>query len=113
MTPCFIREIGGSCAGTMQPISFYSAAAAAARGGLSLQAGALCLCCARLTCRRKRGIARRLNAGWHSDDRLLCLGRTLLRLLPPLRATWALKGGHTGGDADHRLQCQGGAVWSD
>jgi hypothetical protein len=42
---------------------------------------------ARLTCRRKKGIARRLNAGWHRGDRLLCLDWTLLRLFPPLRAT--------------------------
>ena len=40
----------------------------------------------------KRGITRRLKAGWHRGDRLLCLDWTLLRLLPTLRATWALKG---------------------
>ncbi|WP_404294826.1 hypothetical protein ACD578_26385 (plasmid) [Microvirga sp. RSM25] len=39
-----------------------------------------------------RGITRRLKAGWHRGDRLLCLDWTLLRLFPPLRATWALKG---------------------
>jgi hypothetical protein len=37
-------------------------------------------------------LIRRLKAGWHSGDRLLCLDWTLLRLFPPLRATWALKG---------------------
>jgi hypothetical protein len=39
-----------------------------------------------------RGITRRLKAGWRRGDRLLCLDWTLLRLFPPLRATWALKG---------------------
>jgi transposase len=33
-----------------------------------------------------------LKRGWHTGDRLLCLEGTLLRLFPPLRATWALKG---------------------
>ncbi|HEU4379996.1 MAG TPA: transposase [Hyphomicrobiaceae bacterium] len=33
-----------------------------------------------------------MKAGWHGNDRLLCLDWTLLRLFPPLRATWALKG---------------------
>jgi transposase InsO family protein len=33
-----------------------------------------------------------LKAGWQRGDRLLCLDWTLLRLFPPLRATWALKG---------------------
>jgi DDE superfamily endonuclease len=37
-------------------------------------------------------LIRRLKAGWHRGDRLLCLDWTLLRLFPPLRATWALKG---------------------
>ena len=68
-------------------------AAAAARGGLSLEAPALCLCRARGSSgAEKGGIIRRLKAGWHGDDRLLCLDWTLLRLFPPLRATWALKG---------------------
>ncbi len=40
----------------------------------------------------KGGLIRRLKAGWHRGDRLLCLDWTLLRLFPPLRATWALKG---------------------
>ncbi|WP_052600742.1 transposase [Microvirga lotononidis] len=40
----------------------------------------------------KGGLIRRLKAGWHGGDRLLCLDGTLLRLFPPLRATWALKG---------------------
>ena len=35
---------------------------------------------------------RRLKAGWQRGDGLLCLDWTLLRLFPPLRATWALKG---------------------
>ena len=33
-----------------------------------------------------------MKRGWHTGDRLLCLEGTLLRLFPPLRATWALKG---------------------
>ena len=68
-------------------------AAAAARGRLSLEAPALCLCRARGSSgAEKGGITRRLKAGWHRGDRLLCLDWTLLRLFPPLRATWALKG---------------------
>jgi DDE superfamily endonuclease len=45
-----------------------------------------------LICRRKRGLIRRLKVGWQRGDRLLCLDWTLLRLFPPLRATWALQG---------------------
>ena len=68
-------------------------AAPAARGGLSLEAPALRLCRARGSSgAEKGGITRRLKAGWHRGDRLLCLDWTLLRLFPPLRATWALKG---------------------
>jgi transposase len=37
-------------------------------------------------------VIRRLKAGWQKGDGLLCLDWTLLRLFPPLRATWALKG---------------------
>jgi transposase len=37
-------------------------------------------------------VIRRLKAGWQRGDGLLCLDWTLLRLFPPLRATWALKG---------------------
>jgi transposase len=33
-----------------------------------------------------------LKAGWRTGDVLLCLDWTLLRLSPPLRATWALAG---------------------
>ena len=49
---------------------------------------------AHLICRRKRGVIRRLKAGGQRGDGLLllCLDWTLLRLFPPLRATWALKG---------------------
>ena len=35
---------------------------------------------------------RRLKASWQRGDGLLCLDWTLLRLFPPLRATWALRG---------------------
>ena len=35
---------------------------------------------------------RRLRAGWRAGDALLCADWTLLRLFPPLRAAWALKG---------------------
>jgi transposase len=37
-------------------------------------------------------LIRRLKAGWRTGDALLCIDWTLLRLFPPLRATWALKG---------------------
>ena len=40
----------------------------------------------------KRGLVRRLKARWRPGDVLLCIDWTLLRLFPPLRATWALKG---------------------
>jgi len=33
-----------------------------------------------------------LRAGWRAGDVLLCVDWTLLRLFPPLRAAWALKG---------------------
>jgi transposase len=33
-----------------------------------------------------------LRAGWHAGDVLLCCDWTLLRLFPPLRAAWAVKG---------------------
>ena len=35
---------------------------------------------------------RRLRAGWRAGDVLLCGDWTLLRLFPPLRAAWALRG---------------------
>ena len=35
---------------------------------------------------------RRLKGRWRTGDVLLCTDWTLLRLFPPLRATWALKG---------------------
>ena len=35
---------------------------------------------------------RRLKSGWQPGDVLLCIDWTLLRLFPPLRAAWALKG---------------------
>lgn len=38
---------------------------------------------------------RRLKRGWQAGDALLCTDWTLLRLFPPLRATWA----HTGTQA--------------
>jgi hypothetical protein len=58
-----------------------------------LEAAALCRCppC-RSSGSEKRGLVRRLKAGWQTGDALLCLDWTLLRLFPPLRATWALKG---------------------
>jgi transposase len=37
-------------------------------------------------------LVRHLKAGWQAGDMLLCLDWTLLRLFPPLRATWALAG---------------------
>jgi transposase len=37
-------------------------------------------------------LVRRLKAGWRAGDVLLCMDWTLLRLFPPLRATWALSG---------------------
>jgi transposase len=37
-------------------------------------------------------LIRRLKAGWQAGDALLCIDWTLLRLFPPLRATWALRG---------------------
>jgi transposase len=37
-------------------------------------------------------LIRRLRAGWSAGDALLCADWTLLRLFPPLRAVWALKG---------------------
>jgi transposase len=37
-------------------------------------------------------LVRRLKAGWRTGDVLLCIDWTLLRLFPPLRATWALTG---------------------
>jgi transposase len=37
-------------------------------------------------------LVRRLKAGWQPGDVLLCMDWTLLRLFPPLRATWALVG---------------------
>jgi hypothetical protein len=37
-------------------------------------------------------LVRRLKAGWQTGDVLLCIDWTLLRLFPPLRATWTLKG---------------------
>jgi len=37
-------------------------------------------------------LIRRLHAGWRRGDVLLCADWTLLRLFPPLRAAWALKG---------------------
>jgi transposase len=37
-------------------------------------------------------LIRRLRAGWRAGDVLLCADWTLLRLFPPLRAAWALKG---------------------
>src|SRR3954447_1782794 len=40
----------------------------------------------------KGGIIRRLRAEWCTGDVLLCCDWTLLRLFPPLRATWARKG---------------------
>ena len=33
-----------------------------------------------------------MKAGWQAGDVLLCMDWTLLRLFPPLRATWALTG---------------------
>ncbi len=33
-----------------------------------------------------------MKTGWQSGDVVLCIDWTLLRLFPPLRATWALKG---------------------
>ena len=47
---------------------------------------------ARLICRRKKGHYPTSEGGLAQGDRLLCLDWTLLRLFPPLRATWALKG---------------------
>jgi thiamine pyrophosphokinase len=41
-----------------------------------------------------------MGRGWQTEDSLLCVDRTLLRLFPPLRATWALPG-YLGGRADH------------
>jgi transposase len=37
-------------------------------------------------------LIRRLKANWQPGDVLLCTDWTLLRLFPPLRAAWALKG---------------------
>jgi transposase len=37
-------------------------------------------------------LIRRLRTGWRAGDVLLCCDWTLLRLFPPLRAAWALKG---------------------
>src|SRR5919107_3547825 len=47
---------------------------------------------AQLIWRRKRGDHPTSEGGLAPGDRLLCLDWTLLRLFPPLRAVWALKG---------------------
>src|SRR3954453_7412861 len=70
-----------------------NAAPAPTRGRLSLEATSLCLCRAgSASGPEKGGIIRRLRAGWRAGDVLLCCDWTLLRLFPPLRAAWALKG---------------------
>jgi transposase len=40
----------------------------------------------------KKGLIRRLKVGWQTGDVRLCMDWTRLRLFPPLRATWALRG---------------------
>src|SRR5919107_1416069 len=92
------HKLDGAAAGTRPGREGHrdqppDAAAAAARGGLSLEAAALRLWPTRgASGAEKGGLIRRLQAGWQTGDRLLCLDWTLLRLFPPLRATWALKG---------------------
>src|SRR5215212_1091946 len=76
---------------------------------LSLEAAALCLCRPSSASGPEKGaLVRRLKAGWQVGDVLLCMDWTLLRLFPPLRATWALVGAQA--FADHRHQCQTGAI---